>query len=322
MRFLTGLRAFHYTARLGGTTAAAQKMRVSQPTVSTHIGVLERRFGVELFTQIGRRLVPTEFSENLLILTDRLFELEEEAESLLSEAHGIQRGHLRVGAVGPYNVMPVLAQFRRWYPGIHITLSVGDSRQIVERILSYQADIGVLVHDVRDERVASIPFRQQKLIVFAHQGHRLASRSTLRMADLDGEDMVCREPGSTTQEVFDAALAKVGVRVHRVMEIGSRESVREAVACGIGLGVVSEFAYMPDPRLKPLPIADLTACTHSHVICLRERLRSRLLNAFLHLLNEIIAGRVAVDAGIAKPSATPAKRGRQPRAKTPRPSKQ
>jgi aminoethylphosphonate catabolism LysR family transcriptional regulator len=297
MRLLTGLRAFHYTARLGGTTAAAQKMGISQPTVSTHISALERHYGVELFTQLGRRLVPTEFSENLLIVTDRLFELEEEAESMLTDAQGIQRGHLRVGAVGPYNVMPVLAQFRRWYPGIHLTLSVGDSQQIVERILSYQADVGVLVHDVPDERVQSIPFQRQRLVVFAPRTHRLAKRASLRMEDLQGEDMVCREHGSTTQKVFDAALKDAGVVVNRVMEIGSRESVREAVACGIGLGVVSDLAYQPDPRLCRLSVADFNAITHSHVICLRERLRSRLLNAFLHLLNETIAGRLPGNTG-------------------------
>ena len=292
MRLLTGLRAFHYTARLGGTTAAAAKIGVSQPTVSAQIGELERRFGVELFVQVGRRLRPTDFSESLLLITERLFDLEEEAHSVLIDAHGLRTGHLRVAAVGPYNVMPVLAQFRRWYPGVHVTLSVGDSQQIVERVRSYQADVGVLVHSVADDQVECIPFRRQRLQVFAHQGHALVARSRPTLRDLDGLDLVCREPGSTTQDVFDAALANAGVRMNRIMEIGSRESVREAVACGIGLGVVSEIAYIPDPRLRLLAIEDLQAFTHSHVICLRERLRSRLLNAFLQLLDEFRHGRL------------------------------
>jgi LysR family transcriptional regulator, low CO2-responsive transcriptional regulator len=286
MRFLTGLRAFHYTAQLGGTTAAAARMGVSQPTVSAHIAELERQFGVELFMQVGRRLKPTDFSDALLLVTDRLFDLEDEALSMLTDAHGLRSGHLRVAAVGPYNVMPVLAEFRSWYPGIHVTLSVGDSQQIVERVLSYQADIGVLVHDVRDERVESIPFRRHRLRVFSHHCHPLASRTDLTVADLDGQDVVCREPGSTTQDVFNAAMVAAGVRINKVMEIGSRESVREAVACGIGLGVVSEIAFVHDPRLTLLPV-DLDAFTHSHVICLRERLRSRLVNAFLQLLQQV-----------------------------------
>lgn len=286
---MTCLRAFHYTARHGGTTAAAQAMAVSQPTVSAHISNLERHYSVQLFTQVGRRLVLTELGESLLGLTNRLFEIEEEARTMLVEAEGLQRGHLRIGAVGPFNVMQLLAAFRRTYPHVFVTLSVGDSAQIVERVRHYQIDVGVLVHDVRGEDVESIPFRRQPLVVFAHRDHPLAKRSTLTLRDLEGQSMVVREPGSTTRKVFDEALARAGVRVNPVMEIGSRESAREAVACGIGLGVVSNIAYIPDERLRILPIRDLDASTHSHVICLRERLRSRLVKAFLGILDTVRA---------------------------------
>jgi aminoethylphosphonate catabolism LysR family transcriptional regulator len=295
MRFLTGLRAFHFVARCGGTTAAAKTMGVSQPTVSAHIAALERQYGVQLFVQLGRRLVLTEFAENLLVVTNRLFELEDEAHEMLSEAYGIQRGHLRIGAVGPFNVMPMLATFRQQYPRIFVTLSVGDSSQIVERILDYHVDIGVLVHGVDDERVHSIPFRRQPLRVFAHREHPLAARESLRMADLEGADMVVREPGSTTRSVFEAALSRAGVRVNPIMEIGSRESIREAVACGIGIGVVSDIAYIPDARLRPLPVTDLDAHSHCHVICLRDRMRSRLVVAFLQIIDGLRAGMTGSD---------------------------
>lgn len=300
MRFFTGLRAFHYVARHGGTTAAAQAMGVSQPTVSAHIGALERQYGVQLFVQVGRRLVLTEFADSLLVVTNRLFELESEAHDMLVEAQGIQRGHLRIGAVGPFNVMPMLAAFRERHPRIFVTLSVGDSSQIVERILDYHVDVGVLVHGVDDERVHSIPFRRQPLVVFAHREHTLAQRTQLTMADLEGVEMVVREAGSTTRRVFEDALTAAGVRVRPVMEIGSRESIREAVACGIGIGVVSDIAYIPDARLLPLPITDLDAASHSHVICLRDRLRSRMVVSFLQLLDGL---RTAIPPGLPSASA-------------------
>lgn len=286
MKLLTGLRAFHYTARLGGMTAAARELGVSQPTVSAHIGALERQFGVELFVQQGRRLYPTELGTGLLEITNRLFELENEAQGVLMEAKGLVRGHLRVGAVGPYNVMPMLAAFNQRHPRIFVTLSVGDSSQIVDRILNYDADVGVLVHAVSDERVVNIPYRRQPLVVFAHREHPLARQPRLRLTDLQDQDFVVRESGSTTQAVFQQTLDRAGVRIRPVMEIGSRESVREAVANGIGLGVVSEVAYLPDPRISPLAIDDLAAHTHCHVVCLRERLKSRLVTSFLDVVHE------------------------------------
>jgi aminoethylphosphonate catabolism LysR family transcriptional regulator len=283
MRFLTGLRAFHYTARCGGTTAAAQAMGVGQSTVSTHVSELERQFGVQLFRQIGRRLVPTEFAENLLVLSNRLFGLEEEAHQLLSEAQGLRRGHLRIGAVGPYNVMRLLVAYRQRFPGIFVSLSVGDSSEVVERIINYHADVGVLVHAVEDERVHCLPFRRQRLVLFAHHRHPLAGRR-LRLRELAGQDMLVREHGSTTRRIVDARFAEEGIRYNPVMEIGSRESIREAVACGLGLGVVSDIAYVPDPRLRQLDVVDFNAYSYSHVICLRERMQSRLLASFLGLV--------------------------------------
>lgn len=289
MRFLTGLRAFHFTARCGGTTAAAKAMGVGQSTVSAHVSALEKQFGVQLFVQVGRRLVATEFAEGLLAMTNRLFELEEEARYLLTEAHGLQRGNLRISAVGPYNVMRILSAYRARFPGIFVSLSVGDSSQVVDRILNYHADVGVLVHDVQDERVQSIPFRRQRLVMFAHHAHPLVGRR-LHLADLQGQEMIVREPGSTTQQVVNRRLREAGVRVRPVMEIGSRESIREAVACGLGLGVVSDVAYMPDPRLRMLDIVDFDAYSHSHVICLRERMRSRLVMSFLDVVDAMKAG--------------------------------
>lgn len=96
-----------------------------------------------------------------------------------------------------------------------------------------------------------------------------------------------RENGSTTRRVFKEGLRAAGVTVRVAMEIGSRESIREAVAECIGLGVVSKTAYVPDPRLVPLAIEGANLTTHSHVICLKDRQRSRLVAQFLEIAEEL-----------------------------------
>lgn len=286
MNIMTMLRAFHATARHGGMTAGARSLGVSQPTISNHIHALESEFGVELFVHRGRRVELTEFGQSLLDITNRLFELESEARKLLLEAKGMIVGNLRVGAVGPYNVMPLLSAFHRHNPRIRVTMTVGDSTQVIDLIRNYQADIGVLVHNVNDPRMLSIPYRRQQLVIFAHSKHPLAQRSKLCLRDIEGAAMVVRELGSTTRTVFDQALKAAGVSVRPVMEIGSRESIREAVAEGIGLGVVSEAAFIADSRLRVLPIIDFNAATYAHIICLRERLNSRLISAFLEVVEQ------------------------------------
>jgi DNA-binding transcriptional LysR family regulator len=81
------------------------------------------------------------------------------------------------------------------------------------------------------------------------KAHPLAQRSSLKLRDLEAQPFIMREVGSTTRNVLEKALAQKGVRVNIVIEIGSRESIREAVAAGIGLGSVSEVAFIPDTRI-------------------------------------------------------------------------
>ena len=93
--------------------------------------------------------------------------------------------------------------------------------------------------------------------------------------------MILREPGSRTRQLFELAIAQARVRPRVVMEIESREAVREAVAAGLGIGVVSEAEFGHDERLAAIPVTDAELGTREYVVCLRERRRLRIVSAFL-----------------------------------------
>jgi LysR family transcriptional regulator, low CO2-responsive transcriptional regulator len=113
----------------------------------------------------------------------------------------------------------------------------------------------------------------------APRSHPLAARRGVKLRDLGGQPFIMCEQGSTTRGVLEHALSKSGVRV--VVEIGSRESIREAVAAGIGLGAVSEIAFIPDFRMVAHPIERADVFTYAHMICLSERRDARVIAAFL-----------------------------------------
>ncbi|MEJ1960787.1 MAG: LysR substrate-binding domain-containing protein [Gammaproteobacteria bacterium] len=281
MSTLARLRAFHHAAREGSMMGAARVLGISQPTVSALISRLERRHGAELFFRRGRRLELTPLGTQLLEVTHRLFELEQEATELLTAESGLTRGLLRVSAVGPFNVMPILAAFLARYPGVRVRMNVGDSREVVQRVLGYNSDVGVLVHAEQDSRLHLLPLRKQPVVIMAPRSHPLAKRRSLKLRDLEGQPFIMREAGSTTRSVLEKALSAAGVRVKLAIEIGSRESIREAVAAGIGLGAVSEIAFIADPRIVALPLEDAQIFTHAHIICLDERRSTRVIAAFL-----------------------------------------
>lgn len=290
---LSQLKAFNATARLGSMSAAARTLGLTQPTVSAHIARLEAHHGLELFFRLGQRIELTAFGRVLQATTNRIFRAEEDAWALLASARNLYQGRLTVCAVGPYNVTPMLKRFRTRWPLVDLAVNLGDSGQIVEQILDYKGDLGVLVHAVDDPRIHCVAFRRQQLLVFARYDHQLASRKGLRLRDLAGQEFVVRESGSTTRKVFEQRLAVAKVSVRCGVEIGSREALREAVAQGLGLGVVAEPAYVSDARLVKLDIVDLDACTHVHVICLSDRRTMPLVEGFLSIVDELASEFVA-----------------------------
>ena len=277
----TQLRSFHAVAQRLSFTVAARELGVSQPTITTQVKSLEQEFGVELFVRRGRRIELTETGGGLLDITRRLFADEKEASDYLNETRGLKTGHLRVGAVGPYHVTDMLAAFNVRYPGIYVSVTVGNSRETLRDLLDYRTDVAVLAHVDPDARLVAIPYRRHRVVVMCPADHDFADRRSIRARDMEGQRLIVREAGSTTRRAFDQAMREKDVRPRIVMEIGSRESIREAVAKGIGLGVVSEKEFIPDPRIRALQVSDAEIYTYAHVVHLRERQNARLVRAFL-----------------------------------------
>jgi aminoethylphosphonate catabolism LysR family transcriptional regulator len=280
------LRAFHAVASEGGFTRAAAVLHVTQPTVSAQVKELEDAYGVKLFERVGRGVEITELGKALFEITRRQFGLETEAEQLLTSARGLLIGHLRLGADGPYHILPLLSRFRQRYSGIRPTLTFGNSRDVLEALLERKTDVAVMADLEPDERLHAVRLRRDRLVLFVERHHRWARRKSVRLAELSGERVVLREPGSITRALFEQALAKHNVALSDTIEIGTREAVREAVAAGLGVGVVSASEFGHDKRLVAIAFRDVRIDTTEYAACLKERLSVRVVKAFFDLLAE------------------------------------
>ena len=288
---LTQLRSFHAVARAGGFTGGARLLHISQPTVTTQVRFLEDAYGIELFYRRGHSVRLTPLGEQLYELAQRIFALEGETIHLLEDSGELKSGNLRVGAVGPFHVTEMLARFNRRFPGIKVSVRVGNSEDVLSSLVDYQTDVAVLAQFTEDRRFHWVPYSRHPIVVFVHEGHRFAARKRISIADLEGEPMILREEGSTTRKAFDDALKQAGVSPRVVMEIGSREAIREAVIMGVGIGVVSEIEFIPDPALRTVAVSDAQMFTHAHVVCLEERREARLVKAFLEIVTGLQAER-------------------------------
>lgn len=281
---LTQLRSFHAVATAGNFTRGAKQLHVSQPTVTTQVRMLEDLYEVELFHRTGRRVRLTDIGERLLRLSRQIFDLEGEAVQLLGDSGKLLSGQLRVAAVGPHHVTKMLVAFNQRYPGIKMSVSTGNSQDVLDRLLRYEADVGVLAQVFHDKRFISTPFSEHPVIIFTSTSHRFARRRSIRTAELQGEKLILRELGSTTRKALETALKSAKVEPEVVMEIGSREIIREAVAQGVGIAAVSEVEFVPGPGLHAVRIRDAKVRTYAHVVCLAERQDTRIIRAFFDVI--------------------------------------
>lgn len=280
------LRSFHYVALQGSFSRAARVMNVTQPTLSQQVKLLEETYGVRLLERTGRGVQPTTLGKALFEVTHRLFEIEQEAAELLTGAKRLTSGRILIGADGPFHVVPLIRRFQQLHPGPEVILSLGNSTAVLADLLSTKLDL-VLVADLPgDSRLFAVPLRRDPVLAMLPAGHALARRRALRLQDLGGELLIMRELGSVTRKVVERGFAEADLVPGRVMEIGSREAVREAVAAGMGVGFVSASETMPDPRVTLLPVYGVRMDIDEYAVCLRERRNLATVKAFLQVAQD------------------------------------
>ena len=288
----TLLRSFHAVASEGSFTAAARALNLSQSTLSTQVKSLEARFGIELFYRQGRRNKLTELGCMLLARTQRMFANEKEIYEFLQAVHGMEVGHLMIGAVGPYyQASEIFALYNERYPNIEVSVRFGNSRHVLDDILSCHADVGVLGKFESHPQLFSIQCARPEVVVVVNKGHRLSSRRAISIEELEGEKMIQREIGSETRRTFEDAIKHAGVNLQTVMEIGNREALLATIAQGAGIGVTSEEEFIAHPSLKIIRISNVDIRMFVHVVCLAERVDGHIIQSFLKVVNEVTAKR-------------------------------
>lgn len=278
------LKAFHMVARLGSITQAAKKLGLSQPTVTTQIRNLEAQYGVELFYRGGRRLTLSDEGVRLLPMVQQLLQQEADIEFFLRNCGQLQ-GSLRIAATAPYYVLDLVKRFRERLPQVQVTLEIGNSQQVIEALEEYRVDLAASSQLEQDARFTRLVLGQDPLVLAVHRSHPLAAQQRLSPAALAGHCLLVREAGSTPRVLTEQMLRETGTVPGAVLEIGSRESIREAVLRNIGVSVIARHEVPDNPALRVIELDDAPLIPE-YLYCLKERRSARLPAAFLALARE------------------------------------
>lgn len=275
------LKAFFTVARLGSVTLASRQLGISQPTVTTQIRALEEHYGLELFRRNSGRLTISDAGVELLPMVEGLLQQESQIEFALRNQAELRQGSLRVGATAPYYMLDLVQRFQGRYPGIELSLHIGNSRQMVDALREYRVDLAASSHPVRDARLLCWKLGEDPLVLVLRKDHALARQTEVSAQDLAPCRLLLRETGSMTRQLGEELLQQAGVRPAQMMEIGSRESLREAIVRGMGVSLVARHEVPHHPELRVLPLRGEAPMVAEYLYVLKERRQMRLIEAFL-----------------------------------------
>ena len=284
------LRLFLALAEHGSITAAAEACHVTQPTVSMQLRELAEAVGLPLYEQIGKRLYLTAAGDALAATARAMLDEWLAFGQAIDAMKGLERGRLRVSlaSTAKYFVPRLLGSFCAAHPNIEIALEVLNRDGVVARLRENRDDLYIMSMPPENLDLERHAFLPNPLVLIAPEGHRLAGRH-LELSDLSGERFILRESGSGTRLASDAHFARQAFAPAVRLELGSNEAIKQAVAGGLGLSVISRHALPAKPsdeQLAILEVAGFPLQSHWFTLYPRGKRLSPVAAVFLEHLEQ------------------------------------
>lgn len=252
------LRLFLALADEGSVSAAARSCHVTQPTASMQLKDLADRVGLPLFEVVARRVRLTATGEALARTARGMLQNWDTFAQEVDAVRGLERGQLRVAVVSTakYFMPRLLGDFCRRHPGIDVALQVLNRDGVVQRLREQRDDLYIMSMPPADLALQDIVFRDNPLVLIAAVRDPLAKAKRVTVDDLSDRRFILREQGSGTRMAVDRHFRRLRFRPDLRMELGSNEAIKEAVAGGLGIGVISAHALHGRRREHGVAVVD------------------------------------------------------------------
>ena len=236
---LKQLSVFVTTARLNRITQAANELCLTQSAASQSLKELESVLGYQVFNRTGRKLLLNDAGRTILPKAINMLELQNQLQqSVMTEL----AGELKVAAsvtIGSYVMPKLLANFVQKYPKVEPKLYISNSAEVIDRLATGQAHIGLIEAPMSHNELIISPWRRDELAVFCAADHQLANKPLVTITEMSQQRWILREQGSGTRAVFVGAMQQQGGVIDHSMDLSRQEAIKQAVKANLGLGVLS-----------------------------------------------------------------------------------
>lgn len=253
------LKVFEAVARHNSFTRAAEELFLTQPTVSMQVKQLTKAVGMPLFDQIGKRLYLTQAGEELVKTCRQVFEQLEQFEMTVADLKGLKQGRLRIAVIttAKYFIPRLLGPFCQRYPGIDISLQVTNHEHIINRLNDNLDDLYVMSQLPENIEVSCKQILENPLVMLAPINHPLAQEKNISLERVSTEPFIMREPGSGTRKAVQTLFEERKIQLKVRLDLGSNEAIKQAIAGGLGISVLSAHTLTLDSPHSQLTVLDV-----------------------------------------------------------------
>lgn len=239
---LKQLRAFAATIRTGSVTQAAQALYVTPPAVTTHLKSLEKIVGQAIYEKNAEGPEPTDVGHELLEAADEIEKVIERTRIKIEALAAGATGTVILGVVstGKYFAPGIVARFRQHHPDISVRLAIGNRTEIIKGLERREYDLLIMGRPPAHVGVEREVLGDHPHVLVAPPDHPLVGDSDILPEDLQRETFLCREEGSGTRALMTRFLERIGGgRPFNTVEMGTNETIKQAVMAGLGIAVIS-----------------------------------------------------------------------------------
>jgi DNA-binding transcriptional LysR family regulator len=237
------LKTFVAVDERGSFSAAADHLQLTQPAVSLQIRQLEKSLGTVLIERVGRVARATVAGEELLAHAAGIDAAVTSAMSAVSRHATEGKGRVRIGTGATaciFLLPPILTHLRQRFPNLEITVTTGNTAEIVKAVEDNLLDVGLVTMPVSSRSLYITPVMDDEFVLVAPAGMPLPTRITA--AALSTRPVILFEPGGNTRRIADEWFARSGTKLRPVMSLGSVEATKAMVGVGLGCAILPELA--------------------------------------------------------------------------------
>lgn len=287
------VEAFVFVAKYKSFSRAAEKLLLSQPTVSTHINTLEEDLGVKLFDRLSKEVVLTEAGQLFYPYAVDMMDLRERSHESIKEFLNEISGNLRLGTstiIAEYILPDVIKNFKELYPKTYFNFTVNNSQTIIQRVADGILDLAVVTRKIPKKDLEYKLFMKDRIVLAVYPEHPLYKRDNVFLDEVLDEKFIIREIGSGTRAAVEHALKQKGYdfdSLNSSATFATTHSVIQAVKSGLGIAFASKTALDNKScaqEVKGIPITDLVVEKDIYVVYSKRRSNKKLLKQFLTTL--------------------------------------